>query len=194
MRASKSTTGFWCAAALFVLLGIAAALTGGLTGRTEVLVDLSALTEPSQQTLECIRSGDFAGLEEMLYGAPRLGTPCGEGSGPEDLLWNAYLESIRYDFPGTYTRSGEVLELDAQIECLDLNAVMKRMNDLTITASDSREAALREAAARVLAEDPPTVSRELKLQLIRADGAWQVVPTTQLQQLLSGFITEQEDT
>lgn len=190
MEKSKRAAILWCIVSGVVLLAIAAAVIGGLTGRTVTLIDVSVLTEPSRQMLECARSGDFNALGEMLYGSPRLGTPCGDGSGPEDLLWNAYLQSIRYRFPGTYAQSGETLELDARIECLDLAAVLERMDALAVASADSREAALCAAAAQVLAEDPPTMSRDMKLQLVRADGIWQVVPTPELQQLLSGFVTE----
>ena len=82
------------------------------------------------------------------------------------------------------------MELDTQIDCLDLAAVLERMNALTTDSGDSAEAALRDTAARVLAESAPTMHRELKLTLVRGERGWQVVPTPQLQQLLSGFLTE----
>lgn len=190
MKKRKSTTILWCVVSFAVLLGAVAAIAGGMTGQTVTLVDTSVLTESSRQMLECARSGDFDALGEMLYGSPRLGTPCGNGDGPEDILWSAYLQSIQYHFPGTYTQSGDSLELDTQIDCLDLSAVLERMDVLTAESEDSRQTALRDAAARVLAEEAPTMRRDLKLTLVRADGGWQVVPTPQLQQLLSGFITE----
>lgn len=190
MKKYNRTTILWCIVSVVILLCIAAAVLCGLTGRSAILVDESVLTEPARQVLECARSGDFEALGKMLYGAPRLGTPCGEGSGAEDLLWNAYLQSICYSFPGTYTQSEEVLELDVQITCLDLAAVLNRMDALELICTDSREAVLYDAAARILAEDPPSMGRDVKLQLLRAEGNWQVVPTVPLQLLLSGFVTQ----
>lgn len=190
MKKFKPAAAAWCIVSAVLLLCAAAAIRLGLSGRTAMLVDVSVLTEPSRQVLECARSGDFGTLGSLLHGAPRLGAPCGDGSGPEDLLWNAYLQSICWSFPGTYSQAGEALELDAQIECLDLAAVLERMDELAVASGDSREAALCAAAAKVLAEEPPTMRRNMKLQLVRGEGAWQVVPTPALQQLLSGFVTE----
>ena len=190
MKKSKNSTVLWFILSFVFLLGTVTAISVGLTGRAITLVDASVLEESSRQMLECARSGDFDALGEMLYGSPRLGTPCGDGNGAEDVLWNAYLRSIQYQFPGTYTQSGGSMELDTQIDCLDLAAVLERMNALTTDSGDSAEAALRDTAARVLAESAPTMHRELKLTLVRGERGWQVVPTPQLQQLLSGFLTE----
>lgn len=190
MKRSNRLTIAWCIVGVVALFCAVAAITIGLSGGTVTLIDVSVLMEPSQQILECARSGDFETLGELLYGSPRLGTPCADEGGPADLLWNAYLQSIRCSFPGTYSQAGEAMELDAQIECLDLAAVVERMDEIAVATEASREAALCNAAARVLAEEPPTMSRDVKLQLVLADGVWQVVPTPTLQQLLSGFVTE----
>lgn len=190
MKTTNRATILWCIASVVILLCIAAAVLCGLTGRSATLVDGSILTEPARQVLECARSGDFEALGRMLYGAPRLDSPRGEGSGAEDLLWDAYLQSVCYHFPGTYTQSDEVLELDVQITCLDLAAVLDRMDSLELIRTDSREAVLYHAAAGILAEDPPSMRQDLKLQLVRAAEGWQVVPTVPLQRLLSGFVTQ----
>ena len=59
-----------------------------------------------------------------------------------------------------------------------------------LNPGQSREDALREAAAQVLSDTPPTMTRQLRLQLVRSGNGWQVVLNQPLQQLLSGFVTE----
>ena len=49
---------------------------------------------------------------------------------------------------------------------------------------------LREAAAQVLSDTPPTMTRQLRLQLVRSESGWQVVLNQPLRQLLSGFVAE----
>jgi hypothetical protein len=49
---------------------------------------------------------------------------------------------------------------------------------------------LRSATAEVLAQEIPTMVRTMTLQLVRANGSWQVVPTEELMHFLSGYVAE----
>lgn len=190
MEKHKFNSLLWCIVSLAAVFCIAAAIVDGFTGKTICLADPAVLTEPAEEALECAKTGDFTKLRRMLSGSPQLGKPFGEEGTAEDLLWKAYLESIQYRFPGTYTPSGEFLELDVQIDCLDLSAVTAKMGRPVLNPGQSREDALREAAAQVLSDTPPTMTRQLRLQLVRSESGWQVVLNQPLRQLLSGFVAE----
>lgn len=190
MEKHKFNSLLWCILSLAAVFCIAAAIVDGFTGKTICLADPAVLTEPAEEALECAKTGDFTKLRRMLSGSPQLGSPFSEEGTAEALLWKAYLESIQYRFPGTYTPSGEFLELDVQIDCLDLSAVTAKMGRPVLNPSQSREDALREAAAMVLSDAPPTMTRRMKLRLTRFGSGWQVVLNQPLQQLLSGFVAE----
>ena len=190
MEKSKFTSFLWCIISLAVVLSIAAVTIDGLSGNTVSLVNPSILAEAAERTLECAKTGDFSQLRKMLSGTPQLGTPCGNGDSAEDLLWKAYLDSIQYDFPGTYDQSEALIELDVQISCLDISSAVEKMGSPVLKPGQSRQEALRDAAALVLSDAPPTMTRAMKLQLTRSGNDWQVILNPPLQQLLSGFVSE----
>lgn len=201
METRKDAAHFWFGLSAVVVLCTVVCLWFGLHGFMAVRVDPAVLTEPSGKVLECVRSGDYEALGEMLYGSPRLSSAPFDGGNAQGLIWAAYLDSIRYEFPGTFALADDVMELDVHIDCLDVSAVLDAVLDSAPNLSKENPQrypnqetlisdALRDAAVGILAENPQMTSREMKLQLIRADDGWQVVPTPELQQLLSGFVSE----
>lgn len=200
MEAQRKPARLWTALSVILVLCTIFCIWYGMHSSVTVLLEPKVLAEASGEVLECIRSGDFETLSRLLSGTPRMHTvPDDEGA--KGLLWKAYLESIRYEFPGTYTPAGDAMELDVRIECMDLSAaldsVLERAPALAKEHPDQYpnqdtiiSDAMRDAALEVLAAGPQTTNHEMTMQLVRADGRWQVVPTPELQQLMSGLIAQ----
>lgn len=179
----------WWAVSLSLMLCTVAAVLAGLSGKNLCLVDISALKEPSCQILECFQRGDYQALGTLLYGQPRLEGPGGEDM-PADLLWDAYLQSLQFQFPGSFSQNREFMELDALVICLDLNAVVTQMQTRAAAPSHAGDSSLNDIAAQVLADTPPTMQRAIKLQLTQTNGTWQVMLNDPLIQLFSGFVAK----
>lgn len=203
----KRATVCWAAAAMVIGLLTLFLLGYGINSSPALRVNPADLTEAAEQVIGQIVSGDYETLSSLLYGAPNLGTPPAEG--PEAMIWKAFHDSIQYEIPENAYVLDAGAAMDLDVTCLDLSALTaslqqtapKQMaekanalgdDSLIYDAShnyreDFLRAVMEEAAAQVLAGQPQTVEQVLTLQFVRADGRWQVVPTGELLQFLSGF-------
>lgn len=208
----KRATVCQAAAGVLVCLCTLILLTVGIHSAPAIRVDPASVTEAAEQVMACASSGDYEALKGLLYGAPDLGTPPADEKSAEGQIWNAFHESIQYEFSEDCHILDSGVALDMHVTCLDLSAVTealqkraprllaekaRTLDDESLIYDEEhnyREAFLAEvmedAAARVLAEVPQTLEREIQLQFVRADGRWQVVPSGELMQFLSGFLSE----
>lgn len=211
MKKTKRSVILWLIAGAVVCLCTLGAVVYGVNSTPAVLVDPAAVTEAAEQVLACARSGDYDALGQMLYGAPDLGTRPEQSGDAESLIWSAYLDSIQYQLSDECSASGSGVALNVRITCLDISAVtdslqtiapellaqkaeeMDTEEEIYDEEHNYREAfiseVLRSATAQVLAEQPRTMEREITLRLLRSNGHWQVVPTEELLQFLSGFVS-----
>lgn len=192
MKKEKHVCSLWWVISLAVMLCTVAAILVGLSGKTFYLVDITALTSPAWQVLDCVQAGDFDALEDLLYTHPQLNGPSNAGDSPAEILWEAYLESLHFQLPETFSQNGETLELDVQVDCLDLNTVIAQMQVLAAEGRPSRNSSLNDIATQVLSSTLPLSQQKIKLQLMQDDGVWRVVLNDSLIELLSGFVTETE--
>lgn len=209
MEKRKRNTMLWAIAAAALALSTLLTVVFAMGGSPAVLVSGDTVKTAAEEMLDCARTGDFETLSGLLYGTPNLGkTPEKDGSA-ESMILQAYLESIQCEMSGDcYGQDGGVA-VDARVTCLDITAVTDALEaaapalmaqkasemereEIYDEENNYREAfvadVLREATAQVLAENPAAMSRELTFQFRRQDGRWLVVPTEEVQQLLSGFI------
>lgn len=210
MENTKKPVNLWLIAGIVLSLCTLFTVVYGLNSSPVVLVDSAPVVEAAEQTLECARSGDYDALGRMLYGAPSLGQCPEKEDTAESKIWYAYLDSIQYQVAQEITPTASGVSLTAQITTLDIPAVSASLQEIVSDllpkmAKDSKEKVydaehkytdafvaevLNTAADQVLSGQVPTVQREITLELTRSGGSWQVVPTQQLQQFLSGFVSE----
>jgi len=96
MKNVKKPVILWGIAGIVLSLCTLIAVIGGLLGNPLILVDTEAVLTAAEQTMDCVCSGDFEALGQLLSGAPDLG-PAPENSGDaKGEIWQAYLESIAY--------------------------------------------------------------------------------------------------
>lgn len=174
------------------------------------------ILELPQEAVSCsdafakaLNDGDLEAAAQYVYGQPDLGV---EGT-PEDprtaAVWEAFLNSISFEFPGNCYMEQNVLIRQGSITTLDLSSAMGKLPERAQALMDQRIAAaqslteiyddqnqfredlvariLEEALQQVLAQDAQTVTRGVTLKLVNRDGRWWVMPDQNLLQILSGL-------
>ena len=199
--------------ALFGLLGIllmvvtAAVCILSRNTQPRMLESPEAASAQAQRMMDALCAGDYETAGSFLYGRPELGA--GE---PEDavskLLWDAFTDSLSYEFTGLCRVTDTGIARDAAVTFLDVPgvtaAIPQRAKEILESRANAaedkteiygedghyREAlvtqALADGAEQALREDAETVTRNVTLNLIYRDGAWWVVPDQALLQTISG--------
>lgn len=164
----------------------------------------------SEEMMAAIDAGDFAAAAKRMYGQPDLGVEGTPADAAGAVVWNAYLESISYEFAGNCYATDSGLARDVSITTLDIPSVTEKLNSrasalLTQRVNAATEMAqlydeennfradlvaevLEEALNQAIAEDAKTVTREVTLNLIYRDGQWWVVPDQALLTALTGGV------
>lgn len=211
MEKRKQPANLWLLAGAVISLCVLILVAWGTHSSPAVLVNDAKVLEAAEQMLECARSGDFKALEDLMQGAPDLGTGPGEEDTAQNLLWRAYLNSITYTLPERCHAQDGGIGVEISVSCLDLSAVTTAMETLApeLLAQAVREAdneetiydgengyreeflahVLREAANQALSREAQQVEYTLNLSFAREKGCWQVVPTEELLEFLSGFVS-----
>lgn len=197
------------------------ALLGGVLMLGAVVVCLFSLDAPAQmlgmpkEAMHCaeemmqqIAEGDFEGASRLMYGSPELGA----GTPSEDvfsaMVWDAYVQSISYEFIGVCYAEGNGIFRDVAITALDIPSVTENLKtrvQVLLKAAQSEmedpnaaydaqgnvrselaDQILQEAVQKALKEDRRTVTREVTLKLIHRDGQWWVSPDAALLEAISG--------
>ena len=162
----------------------------------------------SESLMEALAAGDYAAAGNLIYGQPDLGAGRGSTEDPEDRIWNAFLDSISYEFSGTCYVVDSGFAREADITTLDLSSVTDAIAGHAYTLLTQRvEAAedmselydegnhfrqdlvdqvLEEAALQALEQDARTVTSHVTMKLICRDGQWCAVPDQALLQAISG--------
>lgn len=207
----KRATACWAIAGLLVSLCTLFVLRYGITHGPAVLIDSGSVAETADQVMACAASGDYGALENLLYGSPHLGEAPQQDNSAQGLIWKAYLDSIEYSFPGSCYAVGSNLALDVCVTCLDIAAITDSLQEIApglmakkaaqITdenavydadrnyREDFLAEVMAESAVQALGDTTQTMERTFTLQLVRSDGTWQVLPTQELLQFLSGFVS-----
>lgn len=194
MKNLKKPVILWGLAGLILSLCTLVITLVGLLSEPVVRVDTEAVVSAAEQTLDCARTGDFEALQKLLAGAPDLG-PAPENTGDtKSILWQAYLESLEYQFSDQCHAEGDIITLDMQLTCLDIPAVIAKLQETVPTilvenTTEGHEAVLLSATEDILSQ-PPMTERTVTLQLRNADGGWKVLANETFVQLLTGFVSE----
>ena len=189
----------------FSIITLAIAIYG-INSKTVSLMDSADAMDAAAQVMDAVCAGDFDALEELLSDQPDLGECPPKNQEAENLIWHAYIDSIQYQlYP-----SEEEMAVDVSVSCLDVPAVLTQMQsivpqllkdakrngdaDIYDAEHNYQEAFLSEtlstAAKQILSGETQTREVDVTLKLVRSRGSWRVLPTEELQNLLSGFISE----
>ena len=202
----------WAAAGLILAAATIGTAIYGTCSTPSIRMDQSVVLDATEQVMTCARSGDYAALSGMLYGNPDLGQGIEKEDEAKSMIWYAYLDSIQWTLAEACTPTDTGVALEVTVQCMDISAVTtalqtiapERMNQLAKEKTKEEEIydkdknylpefvaeVLRSATQEALAQSPQMLERTMTLELTRAAGSWQVVPTEELMHFLSGFVAE----
>lgn len=202
---------------LLTALGLAAAIGTiwivALAVRAEpvVLLQPNAAVDRARAMMGAVCSGDYEAASGMLYGRPSLGT-CPEDSSPcVSLLWDAFLESLEFDFAGDCYATDTGLAVDVNIRSLNISCVIEGLDSRAQTLLNQRIAAaessaevydednnfreelisevLQEATLQALEENKQYQTQTIPLHLIYDGGQWWIMPDSDLMNVLAGSVS-----
>lgn len=156
--------------------------------------------------------GDYQAASQMLYGTPSLGDKP-QDAGPEvELIWEAFLESLSYSFPGGCYIMDDAVALDVTIRYLDVNAVLEGLDARTERLLDQQVQAAQDssqlydkdnnfrqelisevlttAVSQALEEKQTYREQTVPLRLVFAQEQWWVMPDSALLEILSGAVSQ----
>lgn len=198
-------------------------LAGGVLAVLAVLVSLSALDASpvllaapedalaqSEAMMEAITQGDFAQAGQKMQGQPDLGADREPADEVGAMIWNAFVDSIRYEFTGECYATDSGVARDVTIETLDISSVTASLRQRSQSLLNQRVAeaedveqiyddngdyredfvmeVLHDAARQALEEDAVSTSKEITLNLVYQQEQWWVVPDAALLSAISGGI------
>lgn len=162
----------------------------------------------AEEMMDALAEGDFASAAQRMYGQPELGAEGMPENAMSAQVWQAFLDSISYEFVGVCYAEDSGIYRDVSITVLDVPALMETLPGRVSALAEQRmEAAenmtalyddsgnfrpelvqevLQEAVAQALRDKPAATSYDVTLKLICQDGKWWVVPDQALLQAISG--------
>ncbi len=163
----------------------------------------------SEAFAQALNEGDLTAAAQYIYGQPDLGA-AGTPEDPETAaVWNAFLDSITFEYTGKLSAVDTGLSRTASVTTLDIASVTEKLPEraqslvnqkiasaesLTEVYDESgsfrqelAEEILNQALQQSLTQDAQRISGEVTVKLINRDGKWWVVPDQALLQILSGL-------
>lgn len=207
MKMSKFFSGVFGVLGVLLMTGTVMLCLMARNAQPRMLESPEAASAQAQRMMDALCAGDYDTAGSCMYGQPDLGA--GE---PEDevsrLLWDAFTDSLSYEFTGVCSVTDAGLTRKAAVTALDVTkvtqsvpqrarALLEQQAEAAASPAeiyDEHNAyreelvnqALLDAAKQALDESAETVTRDVSLNLIYRDGAWWVVPDQALLQIISG--------
>lgn len=203
-------------AALLGLVGVAAAAaTVALSfmnmNASPVLVEQpAAAVEQMTELMEAVCSNDFDTASQKLYGNPAFGVDREPADEVGALIWNAFTESMSYEFNGELYATDSGVAQNITITALDIESVTGVLKERSTALLEKRVAetddpdevydenveyreefvmkVLYDAAVQALKEDAQTVSRNVTINMIHENGQWWILADDELLSAISGGI------
>lgn len=201
-------------AVIFAVLGIVLMLGSGVVCFASLGSSVKILEYPqgaaacSESLREAVCAGDYAALEQLLYGNARLGGTDSADDPAAALIWEAFRSNMTLEYTGSLYLLDSQLSQDGKLTVVDVPKLLESMeqkvqellNQKVLAAQDSArvraadgtyaaetvEEAIREAVSLVLQEELPHTTKHITVQLIHRDGRWWAVPDQAFFSAISG--------
>lgn len=196
-------------------LALAAAIVYGAFSSRQAGPRLFSVPEEAQQRavalMEAACAGDLQTVGNMMQGQPDLGQIPEDASVAASMIWDAFVESLEYDFPGGFYASERGLAIDVHVRSLDISSVTggvkKRVENLLNRRVEAAEdiseiydeknnyredlilAVLQEATTIALKRDARYQETTIPIYLVFEQSQWWVQPSQELLNVLSGVGT-----
>ena len=200
--------------ALFALLGTLAAVAGiylSLSYKESgpMLVKRSQTAENQVHGLMyAVKENNFDQVGTMLYGQPEIGADRLPQEDVGVLLWEAFLESLRYELEGDFYATESGVARSVTVTTLDVASVTDVLRDRAQTLLQDRVAhtadaddvydqnneyreefvmaVLYDACKAALETDAKTVTHQITINLIYENGQWWIMPEEALLEAITG--------
>lgn len=211
MRTRRVIAGLLTALGLALAIGTIGIVILAVQASPVMLKRPEAAADRAAALMDAVCGGDYETASGMMYGRPSLGARPEDSSPAVDLLWDAFLESLEYEFLGDCYASDSGVAIDVSIRSLDVSGVVDGLdsraqallNQRILTAEDSTEIydennnfrqelvaeILQEAVRQALEENKKYQQITISLHLIFEQGEWWVMPEAGLLNVLSGSIS-----
>ena len=193
-----------------LMVGAIAVCLMNLDAPVKIVEYPQAAMERSEEMMEAVVQGNYAAAAKVMYGQPKLGADRAAEEEVGQLVWDAFVDSIAYEFEGECYATDSGIARKATVTTLDISSVTENLRERSQALLSARvEAAtdvtelyngeefredvvmevLKEAVRQALQEDAKTVSRDVTMNLIYRDGQWWVVPDQALLKAISGNVS-----
>lgn len=198
---------FAAAGALLVVLAVVLSLS--CLKADPVLVTVPEDAEKRADALMiALSQGEFEAAGKMLYGTPNLGVDREAADEVGVLIWDAFVDSIEYEFSGDFYATDSGIARNVTITALEITSVTDTLGERSQAMLERRVAnaedvsqvydenndyredfvmnVLYDAAYQSLQEDARYTTREVTLNLVYRQGNWWVMPSQELLAAISG--------
>lgn len=207
MKVAKIFAVLFAVAGIVLMLGSCVICFASLNRPVEVLEYPEDVGICFDQFAEAVNAGDYAALEQLLYGQPKLGAD----QAPEDIhvamVWDAFRETIQFSYTGKAFLQDSDFVREAAISALDITALTSKLEaqvrsvlqETIVAAEDPAalydaagnfrtevvEKALQQSLEQLLSQNASFVTRDVTIKLVRRDGHWWAVPDQTFMQTIS---------
>lgn len=210
MKIAKFFAGIFAALGAVLMVGAIGLSLMSLDAPARVGKVPEAVTNLSQTLMDAVSGGDFASAGALMYGQPDLGAGQGSTDAVETMLWEAFTDSIQYEFTGACYVTETGFARDASITTLDIATAAgaiaeqaralltqrvenaQEMEELYDEENNFREELIQEVllegARQALQEHGQTVTTQVTLRFLYRDGQWWAVPDQALLKAISGGV------
>ena len=210
MKIARIFAGLFAAAGLVLMLGTVGLCLANLDAPVKVDQIPEGAVQRSQELMDAVSAGDYQAVSAQIYGQPDLGFSGSLEDSVSDRFWQAYLDSLSYEFLGDCYVTDAGFARQVRLTALDLPAMVqdmqRRCHDLLqqrVEAATEMEElydeennfrqdlidqVMDQAVEEALQQEHKTVSYDVVLDLVLRDGQWWAVPNQALLVALSGGI------
>jgi len=173
-----------------------------------VLVEVPvAAREQALSVMDALCKGDYAAVQQALYGQPELGMDRVPADAVGVLLFEAYGNSLHYQLQRDCYVTDKGIAMDVTVTALDISSITKNLQQRTKALLEERVEqtadastiyaaggeyreefvmeVLYDAAVQALQEDADTVTTDLTLECVFENGQWWIVSTDALLKVIS---------
>lgn len=195
-------------AGIVVMLGSAVVCFASLDSSVKILEYPQEAAACSESLRDAVLAGDYAALQQLLYGEPQLGGSGAPQNPVSARIWEAFRTGLTFEYTGNLYLLDSQLSRDARIGVPDVSQLLERtekvlqslLNQKVLAAEDPLsvrtpdgtyrntvvDQALPEALEQVLSEELPYITHTVTIQLTRRDDRWWVLPDQAFLTAISG--------
>lgn len=169
-----------------------------------------AARERVEVLMEAVSNNDYAAASAVIRGNPVFGADREPADAVSRLIWDAFVESIRYELVGDLYATDSGVAQNITVTALDMASVTEYLKERSekllearVTAAENPDdvydenneyredfvmQVLYDATTGALQEDAQTVTSEVTINMIFEDGQWWIIADSALLGAITGGV------